>query len=199
MSTGAALWLTLLLCLVILVWDLRVIVPGLILLAVSFVAALPTVQVGQWADLTGIALVPILGGIVCSMGSLFLASRFKPTLALRITGVLAIVLVPELLRNPNILLFLPAPLQELTILRMMFRLLLTGGLFLSLVEFPLHFGYGVLLIMLVVNALITILYEGIPALPFLLNLAELVTILGLGQQTLRFPLWLSVQEETQAP
>lgn len=193
-----ASWLILTLCLVVLVWDLRVIVPGLILIAVGFVAFLPGVQARHMVDLVGIALVPVIGGMVYGVGNLRQVSRLKPPWTLRILGALALLLAPWLLQDTSILPFLPAPLQELAVLRMMFRLLLAGGLFLSLAEAPVYFGYGLLLLILLVNALVFLTYDGTAALLFLLNLLELATILALGQQALRFPLWLSVQREHHA-
>ncbi len=181
----------------VLVWDLRIIVPALILIATGFVAFLPNLQMGHLPDLVGIALVPAVGGIVCSIGSFGLAPRFKPALAFRIVGTLVILLVPGLMPGAKILPFLPESMQELAILHMMLRLVLAGGLFLSLAESPLHFGFGVLLIVLVVNALVLGTYEGTTALLFLLNLMELAMLLALGHQTLRFPLWLSTHEEAQ--
>ncbi len=197
MNSPVGPWLVLILCLVVLVWDLRMMVPGLILIAVGFVAFLPDVQIQTWTDLAGIALLPVTGSLTSGIGTLSAASRFKPSLSLRLAGVLALLLIPWLLRDTSLLPFLPTPLQDLAVLRMMFRLVLAGGLFLSLVESPLYFSYGVLLLILNVNTLVFFSYDGAPALLFLLNLVELATLLALGQQVLRFPLWLSSQQETR--
>ena len=184
--------------LLILWWDLHVLTPGLLLLAIGYV--LTQHGGGTWfADLLGIALVPVLGGVALSFG--FVRARvrapaaLKPPVLTRLLAALTILAAASLLPLERLLPYAPDPLQNLTTLRLLAYLVFSGLAYLSLAELPVFMSFGFLWLLLAANILIQSAYGELTSLMLLVNILELCTILLLSRQALRLPMWLSWHQE----
>ena len=184
--------------LLILLWDLYVLTPGILLLATGYVL-LPHGGDNWFAELLGIALVPVLGGMALSFG--FVRGRvrvpvaLKPPIVTRILAVLTILATASFLPLGRVLPYVPEALQNLTALRLLACLVLSGLAFLSLTELSVFKGFGLLLLLLTVNILIQSAYGEPTSFMLLVNILEFCAILLLSRQVLRLPMWLSWHQE----
>lgn len=201
MSIWLFLWIATVFTL-ILWWDLIALTPGLLLLATGFVL----IQLGAngwFKELLGIALVPVLGGVALSFGFVMIRFRtlaiHKPPLFTRIFTVLAIIASATFLPLERLLPFFPEPLHDLSVLRMLTLLALSGLAFLSLAELTVFKGFGFLLLVLTTNIVFRSAYGELDPFMLLANVMELFALLLLTRESLRLPMWLSwQQEEAQA-
>lgn len=196
------LW-SLALLLLILFWDLRILAPGFSLAALGLVLILTYEQGTAATDLAGIALGPVLGSLAFAMGYLSLSPRQymhpRPPLFMRMLAVTGTALAASTSPLHRVLPYMPDLLQDPGRTRMLLLLLLASLAFLSLAEAPIYFGFGFLMLVLLVNVLVYSAYGETRGLMLLLNVLQLATLLVLGHQALRIPLWISQQPSESRP
>ena len=200
MSVWSILWIGAVLFL-ILWWELKVLVPGILLLATVYV--LTQQGGGDWfITLLGVALVPVLGGVALALG--FFRIRFetladsKPPLATRLLAVFGVAAAAGFLPLGKLQVYLPEALLSPTSLRLLVFLVFSGVAFLGLAELPVFKGFGFLLLLLAGNIIMQNAYGNSTSFMLLVNVLELCTILLLSRQALRLPMWLSWRQR-EAP
>ncbi len=178
----------------ILWWELKVLVPGLLLLATVYV--LTQQGGGDWyITLLGVALVPVLGGFAISFG--FFRVRIealagsKPPIATRLLAVLGVTAAAGFLPLGKLQMYLPEALLSPISLRLLAFLVFSGVAFLGLSELPVFKGFGFLLLLLASNIIMQDAYGDSASFMLLVNVLEILTVLLLSRQALRLPMWLS--------